>query len=548
MDDYDSAQPLILDPALFVFAGFIGGNNTDKGYGIAVDSAGNVYVTGEVNSTEATFPETVGPDVTQNGNYDAFVAKVDPSGAALIYCGFIGGADEEFGSGIAVDAAGNAFVTGRTLSTQTTFPVVAGYDMTHNGLKDAFVAKVNAAGTALVYCTYIGGSADDFGTGIAVDGLGNAYISGYTGSTEATFCEITGPDISYNGGTYDAFVCKLNSTGTARYYCGYIGGAGDDYGYGIAVDGSGNAYITGSTNSNESSFPVVVGPDLTYWNYSEAFVAKVNSSGTALAYCGYIAGSSDDAGYGIAVDSKGSAYVTGSTGGALPTVVGPDLIRSGSGYRVAFVAKVSPIGDALNYCGYIGDAGINQGNAIAVEGSGNAYVAGYTQSDPAFPVVEGPDLTFNGGTYDGFVAKVNASGSKLVYCGYIGGGGWDEARGVAVDAWGNAYVTGFSNSGTGFPALVGPDLSHNGGADAFIAKIYYYWTPGPKTNAIGDFDGDGTKELAVDLGTNGAWMYNGGSWTQLSTMNPEGMITANVDGNTDDELLIEFGYRGSVAL
>ena len=545
VSEYDRTQPLILDPALFIFAGFIGGSNDDGGNAITVDSAGDVYVVGQALSAEATFPETVGPDLTHNGSYDAFVAKLDASGAWLVYCGYIGGSADDSATQIVVDASGNAYVTGATKSTQTSFPVVAGYDMTYNGLNDAFVAKVNAAGDALVYCTYIGGSADDIGRGIAVDGSGNAYIAGQTASTEATFCEITGPDISYNGGTYDAFICKLNSSGTARYYCGYIGGSGDDYGRAIAVDGSGNAYITGSTNSNESSFPVVVGPDLTYLNYSEAFVAKVSPSGTALAYCGYIAGGGDDIGYGIAVDSKGSAYVTGYSQSGLPTVVGPDLTFNGWGYTDAFVAKVSPLGDALIYCGYIGGNGIDYGYGIAVDQSGNAYIAGYTTSNPAngFPVLVGPDLTYNGGS-DGFIAKVNATGSKLVYCSYVGGDGGEDAEAISVDSWGNAYITGWSSSGTNFPAVVGPDLSHNGNWDAYVAKVYYYWTPGPKTSAIGDFDGDGTKELAIDLGTNGAWMYDSGSWTQLSTMNPEGMITANVDGNTDEELLIEFGFGG----
>jgi len=540
--NYDPTQTLILDPALFVFAGFIGGNNTDKGCGIAVDSAGNVYVTGEVYSTEATFPETVGPDLSHNGNYDAFVAKVDASGTGLVYCGYIGGSANDYGRGIAVDASGNAYVTGYTLSTQTSFPVVAGYDMTHNGLNDAFVAKVNAAGDALVYCTYIGGSADDYGYGIAVDGSGNAFIAGDTGSSEATFCEITGPDLSYNGDTSDAFVCKLNAAGTVRYYCGYIGGAYLDHGYGIAVDAMGNAYVAGHTNSTEATFPVVVGPDLTSWAYGDAFVAKVNPSGATLAYCGYIAGSSDDAGYGIAVDSKGSAYVVGSAGASLPTVVGPYL--NYKGYRDAFVAKVSPVGDRLIYCGYIGSTTVDDGYGIAVDPAGNAYVTGFVGSPAAgFPVVDGPDVILTGGS-DAFIARVNASGSKLAYCGFIGGSGDEWGFGIAVDSRGNAFVAGVSTDGAGFPALVGPDLGHNGGWDAYVAKIYYYWTPGPKTNAIGDFDGDGTKELAIDLGTNGAWMYDSGSWTQLSAMNPQGMITANVDGNTDDELLMEFGFGG----
>ncbi len=150
-------------------------------------------------------------------------------------------------------------------STEATFPVTVGPDLTYNGgAYDAFVAKVNAAGTALVYCGYIGGAGNDTGDGIAVDGAGNAYVTGSTTSTEATFPVTVGPDLTYNGGIRDAFVAKVNAAGTALVYCGYIGGSGDDFGYGIAVDGAGNAYVTGDTNSTEATFPVTVGPDLTY--------------------------------------------------------------------------------------------------------------------------------------------------------------------------------------------------------------------------------------------------------------------------------------------
>ena len=199
---------LVLDPVVLIYAGYIGGSSEDFGRGIAVDSTGHAYVTGITVSTEATFPVTVGPDLTFNGRVDAFVAKVNPSGTALDYAGYIGGSGDDEGRGIAVDSTGNAYVVGNTTSSEATFPVTVGPDLTFNGRVDAFVAKVNPSGTALDYAGYIGGSGDDEGRGIAVDSTGNAYVVGNTTSSEATFPVTVGPDLTFNGSS-DAFVAKI---------------------------------------------------------------------------------------------------------------------------------------------------------------------------------------------------------------------------------------------------------------------------------------------------------------------------------------------------
>ncbi len=263
VENYDPARELVIDPVVLVYCGFIGGEGDDWGYGIAVDGAGNAYVTGATKSDKRTFPVTVGPDVSHNGDYDAFVAKVNAAGTGLIYCGYIGGKGWDQGMGIAVDGLGNAYVTGDTSSDEITFPVTIGPGVSHNGSADAFVAKVNADGTELVYCGYIGGSGFDVGHGIAVDGVGNAYVTGNTSSDETTFPVTAGPGLKFNGGNWDAFVAKMSPDGARLDYCGYIGGSGDDQGRGIAVDGSGNAYVSGYTNSDESTFPVTEGPVLT---------------------------------------------------------------------------------------------------------------------------------------------------------------------------------------------------------------------------------------------------------------------------------------------
>jgi len=274
---YNPDHVLVIDPSL-VYAGYIGGRGVDTGFGIAVDSAGNAYVTGYAESTEASFPVTVGPDLTHNGGGpDVFVAKVNPAGTALVYAGYIGGNGHDEGNAIAVDSAGNAYVTGFTSSTEASFPVLGGPYLTHSGYYDAFVAKVNPAGTALVYCGYIGAAGLTRGPASPWTAL-QRLRDGYTESTEASFPVTVGPDLSYNGGVYDAFVAKVNPTGTALVYAGYIGGSREDVARGIAVDSAGNAYVTGYTFSDQTSFPVTVGPDLTFHDGGfDAFVAKVSA-------------------------------------------------------------------------------------------------------------------------------------------------------------------------------------------------------------------------------------------------------------------------------
>ena len=408
--DYDRTRTLVLDPEMLVYCGFIGGSENDEGRGVAVDSSGNAYVTGITNSTVATFPDTGGPDLSYNGgSSDAFVAKVKADGTGLIYCGFIGGSGDDEGRGIAVDSSGNAYVTGVTNSTEATFPDTIGPSLSFNGgSSDAFVAKVKADGKDLSYCGFIGGGDADYGMGIAVDGSGSAYVVGYTSSSDGLFPKTVGPYLIHNGGS-DAFVAKVKADGKGLTYCGFIGGEGDyDYGFGIALDSGGNAYVTGRTDSTETTkFPVTVGPYLIHNGGSDAFVAKVKADGNGLTYCGFIGGTGNDYGFGIAVDNGGNAYITGRTDSTETT---------------------------------------------------------------KFPVTVGPDLSQNGGI-DAFVAKVQTDGKSLIYSGFIGGTVGEDGQGIAVDSNGNAYVTGGTGSTQSFPVTVGPDLIANGKVDAFITKI-----------------------------------------------------------------------------
>jgi uncharacterized repeat protein (TIGR01451 family) len=506
---YDREQPLVLDPAILVYAGFIGGLLDDRGNGVAVDNDGAAYVTGETSSDETTFPDTVGAfDRIQNGGIDAFVAKVKADGTGLVYATFIGGDGDDRGNAIALEPGCvvavegcTAFVTGETDSTETTFPTTSGaFDITQNGATDVFVIKVNAAGTDLVYSTFIGGSGTDRGKGIAVDGAGLAYVTGETNSSHTGILHplpvTTGPDLTHNG-ILDAFVARLSAAGDALDYLGYIGGGGDDSGNAIALEpGCASpcaAYVAGETSSTESSptpFPVAVGPDLTHNGGIDAFVAKVNGGGTALVYAGYIGGSGTDRANGIAVDTTGNAYVAGETnspeasfpdgaGFVALAIPGPDQTQNGG--VDAFVAEVNPAGSALIYAGYIGGSGDDRANAIALDPGCvlppcEAYIAGETSSDQlTFPKKVGPDLTYNGGV-DAFIAKVKDDGTDLILAGYIGGLGDDRGNAIAADATGAAYIAGETNSTQAsltnkFPVRTGPDKTQNGAIDAFVAKL-----------------------------------------------------------------------------
>jgi len=397
-----------------VYSTYLGGSSSDAGYGIAVDAAGNAYVTGGTGSTD--FPTTIGAfQTTKGGGFrDAFVTKLNPTGSALVYSTYLGGSGDDYGEGIKLDAAGNAYVTGGTGST--VFPTTAGAFQRTFGApvcdgctSNAFVTKLDPTGSALVYSTYLGGSGRDGGWGIAVDTLGNAYVTGSTTSS-TNFPTTTGAfQTTYGGGFGEAFVTKLNPTGSALVYSTYLGGSGGESGRGIAVDTLGNAYVTGGTSSTD--FPTTAGALKTTSPGGGAFVTKLNPTGSALVYSTYLGGSGNDYGYGIAVDTLGNAYMTGvtfstdfpTTPGAIQTTFGGGggFFRGGD----AFVTKLNPTGSALVYSTYLGGLGSDTGFAIALEYP-NAYVTGHTLSRN-FPTTTGAFQTMHGGGFqDAFVTKI----------------------------------------------------------------------------------------------------------------------------------------------
>jgi uncharacterized repeat protein (TIGR01451 family) len=480
LGDYDHARPLVIDPVL-AYSTYLGGNDHnalnqigsgEEGTGLAVDNAGNAYVTGATSSDN--FPTTPGAlDTTLAGTPDAFVAKLNPAGTALVYSTYLGGSDADGGSGIAVDTAGNAYVTGTTQSN--TFPTTPGaLKPSFSGeTSRAFVAKLNPAGTALVYSTYLGsdGFAPDLGNAVAIDAAGGAYVTGQTSSSD--FPTTPGAfDTTYGG--IDAFAVKLNPAGTALVYSTYLGGTGTDDGRSVAVDGAGGAYVTGNTDGN---FPTTPGAyDTALGGSGDAFVLKLNPAGTALAYSTYLGGTSTiggEDGNGVAVDAAGSAYVTGNTQSAdFPTTPGALDTTPGSNDphgRDAYVSKLNPAGTALAYSTYLASSSFESAFGVAVDAAGNAYVTGNTNGN--FPTTPGAyDTTFNGGT-DAFVSKLNPAGAVLVDSTYLGGTGSESGDRIAVDAAGNPYVTGRTQS-AGFPTTPGAyDTTFNGGGDAFVSKL-----------------------------------------------------------------------------
>ena len=303
---YDRSKPLIIDPTL-AYSTYLGGSGGDQGQSIAVDAAGNAFVTGHTQSVN--FPTTAGRFQTTfgGGSEDVFVTKLNPTGSSLVYSTYLGGSGDDFGLGIALDSSTNAYVTGLTASTN--FPTSGAFQPALAGSFDAFITKLDSTGSMLIYSSFLGGADLDRGNEIALDSLTNAYVTGQTSSTN--FPTTLGSfDTTYNGGG-DAFVTKINPTGSGLVYSTYLGGSGGtDSGQDIVVDAGGNAYVTGSVES--SDFPTITGAFQTaHAGGTDAFVSKLNATGSGLVYSTFLGGNSLDFGGGIAIDSLMNAYVTG---------------------------------------------------------------------------------------------------------------------------------------------------------------------------------------------------------------------------------------------
>ena len=437
LGDYDPGQPLVIDPVL-VFSTYLGGTNDlfdEVGLGIAVDPATNVYLTGFTRSP--SFPLTNAVQNVFRSPTDAFITKLDATGTNLVFSTYLGGGDTEIAHAITVDPTGNAYIVGETSSTN--FPVTPNAPQTNLlGVVDAFVTKLGPSGTNLVFSTYLGGGGGEVAFAVALDAGTNVYVTGFTDSTN--FPTVGALQSQLKGPT-DAFVTKIASAGTNLAYSTYLGGDGSETGFGIATDASSNTFVTGETRSGNFPTRNAFQPDL-----------------------------DDDRPFGANHD--------------------------------AFVTKLDPTGTNLVYSTYLGGEGVDIGNAIAVDTSGCAYVTGHTTSEK-FHRVNALQRTLNRNDNrdpigDAFVSQFNPAGSALVYSTYLGGSDDDSGNAIAIDAAGNAHVTGGTES-RNFPRVNALQSScrgcDEGLRDAFVTKI----APGGSNFVYSTFLGGNRDDVAFAI-------------------------------------------------
>lgn len=476
------------------WATFLGGTAQESAGGLLVDGAGIIYVTGYTNSSD--FPTTAGAhDTTYNAGNETFVSSLSSNGSTLLWSTFLGAELDEIGDSLALDAAGNVFVTGYTYSTQ--FPTTAGaYDRSKSGGYDAFVTKLSTGGGGLSWSTYLGGmSSDDAGTAIAVDSAGNAYLTGTT--TSENFPTTAGAFDATQNGNVDVFVSKVS--GPTLAWSTYLGGSGFDGSLAVALDGSGNLYAAGRTRS--SNFPVTPGvyDSSVLDTEMDCFIAKLASSSGSLTWCSLLGGTGVDEAYGVAVDGAGRPIVAGQTTSTdFPTTAGSyDPVFNGGTYD-GFAAKLSADGTSLVWSTYIGGSDREGMMALSADASGNLYMTGFAYSSD-YPVTPGAfDTTFNAGLYDTFATKLSGDGSSLLWSTYLGGNSFDRGWGITTDGSGGVIVTGDTFS-PNFPMTAGAyDTSHNGFQDVFVTKLSAADSSILWSTYIGTSDSESAKGVLVD--------------------------------------------------
>jgi hypothetical protein len=476
LGQFDKTQALIIDP--LVYSTYLGGSDYDYAYAVEIDETGNVYVTGTTVSADYDVTPGAYQTTYAGGVNDIFVTKLNNAGTSLIYSTYIGGSNSassnDIAYAIALDPNNNPIITGYTSSSD--YPVTAGtFQVNTNPSNNIIITKLNSTGSALTYSTFIGGTGLDIGKSIEVDNVGNIYIAGYSYASD--FPVTPGAAQSVFGGSLDAVVVKINNSATLLQYATYVGGNDEDYGYSIAIDGAGNAYITGETKS--TNFPVTFGALQTTYGGSlrDAFVTKLNASGTSFSYSTYLGGSDRDFGRAIVVNAAGNAFVTGYTYSAnfytTPTAYQQTF---GGGVMDIFVTKLNTSGSNVDYSTFLGGNSADEGYSIVLDSDENAYIAGRSLSGD-YPVTPGAYQTSNLGATDVVVSKLNSTGSYLYYSTYIGGDQGEDCYAIARNSSGEIVVAGETSS-SNYPVTSGVyQPAHGGGFDdAFVTKMYIYNT------------------------------------------------------------------------
>jgi len=460
IEEYDKKIPLIIDPLVTIaYSTYLGGSSYESGNAVAIDSLGFAYIAGYTMSTN--FPVQNPYQGYNAGSFDIFVSKFNTTGNQLLYSTYIGGTDEDVAYGLKVDASG-IYICGRTSSNN--FPISNAFQSAHGGgTYDAFLTKLRPDGILLLFSTYLGGNANDEAMDVAVDRNNCAYIVGKTASGNFP---LNNPfQNTYGGGYYDGFLTKFTSQGTQLSYSTYLGGSALDECWSIAVDSSGYSYVTGYTSS--FNFPVHNFYQQYIAGENDAFVTKFTPSGNSLVFSTYFGGSLYDYGQGIAIDNFGNVYFTGGTESDDFPIRNP---FQGNLLGVdAFVAKLGTGGNQLIFSTYLGGSNFDYGQDIAVDGSGCAYIIGYTNS-VNFPLFNPFQGYYGGGYYDAFVTKFVPTGDQLSYSSYLGGSSTDVGYSIAIDTGRCAYLTGHTES-TNFPIQNPFQGTKSGATDAYLTKL-----------------------------------------------------------------------------
>jgi hypothetical protein len=455
---YDLALPLVIDPTLS-YATYLGGSSTDLGLSVALDKSNNIYVTGSTQSNN--FPSLNALSVALRGIQNVFVSKLNANGNTFIYSTYFGGTGTDQGNGIAADATGDAYVVGTTNSKNIPLAGTP-FQSQLNGAQNAFVAKFNPSGSALIFSTYLGGNGSDSGNGIALDSAGDAYVAGQTSSTNFPVAAAFQGTL---GGVTNGFISKVKPDGTGLVFSTYLGGNASDLASSVALDSSGNAYVTGQTTS--ANFPIASPLQAALAGPANAFVSEIKTDGSALVFSTFLGGAGNDQGNGIAVDSSGAVYVAGATTSANFPTKAP-LQAALEGDQNGFASKIAANGASLAFSTYLGGSNGDRALAVAVNSSGTVYVTGQTRSNdfPTFhpfePALDGPA--------NAFLSALKNDGSAFVYSTFLGGNGNDSGNSITTNTAGDAVLAGTTQS-SNFP-LAGPEQNFfAGGSDVFIARV-----------------------------------------------------------------------------